>query len=182
MVYTYGMRISIDLEDSDIERAARAAGIDPEGQKPGKVAGDIIRHLAGTKKRSPIADGGGVLKRAGRAWEKTIVEYANGHGMSWDMAPLRGRRDLLDVTGCLPAGWLVGAKSVQRGVSAAERLAEATDQGQRALDNLPGGRADVIPWQVIQRPGAATSRAYAVTEYSHMIRLCQMREKWGKPW
>lgn len=187
MVYDWGMRISIDLEDDEIARAARALGIDPEGQKPGKVAADIVRHLAGTKKRSPIADGGAPLKRAGRAWEKAVADYANEHGYKWDLAPLRGRRDLLDLTGTLTDGYLVGAKGVQKGVSAAERLAESMDQARRAMDNLPGAiRAlgfrelvidDVVPWQVIQRPGAPTGRAYAVTELGFMLQLRSRRER-----
>ena len=96
-----------------------------------------------------------------------------------DLAPLRGRRDLLDVTGCLPDGWLVGAKSVANGVSAGSKMRDGNDQSARAMETLAarGDDAEVIPWQVIQRRGVPIGRSYVVTEFDHMLRLVAMRRK-----
>lgn len=58
----------------------------------------------------------GVAGRAGPAWERTVADYAASpqFGLPWDRAPLRGTRDLLDLQGCLPAGFLVGCKAIRR--------------------------------------------------------------------
>jgi hypothetical protein len=99
-------------------------------------------------------------------------------GLPWDKGPLRGRRDLLDVTGCLPGGWLVGAKSANRGQSAAVKLFDAMDQCERAMAFLAEDGKDegVVPWQIIKRPGAEPARAYAVTEFRWMLELAQLRQ------
>lgn len=174
--------VTIRIDPGTIERAAQALGLVDADDKPGALAARILRHVAGEQTRTAVADGGGAPKRAGRAWEITVVDHANASGRMWDRAPLRGRRDLLDVTGCLPGGWLVGAKGVQNGVSAAKKLSEAADQSERALDNLPHhyNRDEVIPWQIIQRPNAPVGRAYAVTDYDYMLKICAMREIWEK--
>jgi len=174
--------VTIKIDAGLVERAAQVLGLVEVDDKPGALAARVLRHIAGESTRTAVADGGGAPKRAGRAWELTVVDYANASGRTWDRAPLRGRRDLLDVTGCLPAGWLVGAKGVQNGVSAAKKLSEAADQSERALDNLPHpyNRDEVIPWQIVQRPNAPVGRAYAVTDYNHMLQICAMRETWEK--
>lgn len=183
-------RVTVRLDPGLISDAATALGLADVADTPGAVLAAVLRKVAGTRRPLAAAGGGTEPKRAGRAWESAIVAHANENGMTWDKAPLRGRRDLLDVTGCLPGGWLVGAKAKARGTSAAARLTDAMDQAARALEHLPASArslgftapdvADVIPWQIIQRPGADVGRAYAVTEYDHMLRLCHMREKWTK--
>ena len=67
----------------------------------------------------------GVAGRAGPTWERTVADYAAGrYGLPWDRAPLRGTRDLLDLQGCLPAGFLVGCKAIRRVKSADEWINE----------------------------------------------------------
>ena len=71
------------------------------------------------------AEVSGVAGRAGPAWERTVADYAaERYGLPWDRAPLRGARDLLDLQGCLPAGFLVGCKAIRRVKSAEQWLAE----------------------------------------------------------
>jgi len=172
--------ISVRLDADDVMAAARALGT--EAATPAEAARVVVRHLAGTGRRHAAADGGAAPKRAGRSWENQVVEYANADGFPWDRAPLRGRRDLLDVTGCLPYGWLIGAKSTARGVSAAEKLFDAMDQAERAMAWLSerGPADDVIPFQIIQRSGAPVGRAYAVTEYDWFLRLARERRELRK--
>jgi hypothetical protein len=182
-------KVVIRIDAELIEDAARALDLAEAADTPGALLAAVLRKVAGTRRPLASAGGGAAPKRAGRNWEGEIIRYANENGMTWDKGPLRGPRDLLDVTGCLPDGWLIGAKGVQRGVSAAARLSDSMDQARRAMDYLPGAArtlgfrpphvADVIPWQIIQRPGAETGRAYAVTEYDDMLQLCNMRKKWG---
>lgn len=168
------MRVSSDR----IEAAARTLGIWDSNLPLARMGNEVLRQVAGDKRASAIAEGGAAPKRAGRHWENVIVGHAQDAGLPWDRAPLRGTRDLLDVTGCLPGGWLVGAKSTSRGVSAAVKIADAMDQCHRAMSVLEaqGKTAGVIPWQIVQRPGAETGRAYAITEYDWMLRICQLRQ------
>jgi len=173
--------ISVRLDADEVMAAARTLGV--EAATPAEAARFVVRNLAGTARRHAAADGGAAPKRAGRAFENQIVEHANAAGFPWDRAPLRGRRDLLDVTGCLPDGWLLGAKSTSRGVSAAEKLYDAMDQAGRAMAWLadrgaPAG--DVVPFQIIQRPGAPVGRSYAVTEYDWFLRLARERRELRK--
>lgn len=176
--------MNITADAQTIEAAARSLGIWDVNLPLPRMAGEVLRHLAGTvddRHRQTLGGGGRSPKRAGRSWEITIVDHANESGVdTWDRAPLRGARDLLDVTGCLPGGWLVGAKSTTRGVSAAVKMADAMDQCHRAMAVLEdSGRADgVIPWQIVQRPNAPTGRAYAVTEYDWMLQLVKLRSGW----
>jgi len=186
------MKVTIQIDSRLIDDAAAALDLEGVAGTPGAVVAAVLRQVAGTRKLSAIAEGGRAPKRAGREFERAMIDYANSRGRQWDYGPLRGARDLLDVTGCLPAGWLVGAKSTQRGVPAARKLSDAMDQAARALEYLPqvAGKmgffgpavADVIPWQVIQRPGAPMGRNYAVTEYDHMLKICDLRERgWNSP-
>lgn len=177
--------VTVKTDRHLIDDAARALGIYEPEQTAGRTLTLLLQTVAGSRPRSPIADGGAPAKRAGRVWEALVVEHGQDAGFSWDRGPLRGRRDLLDVTGCLPDGWLIGAKGVQRGVSAAVKLHEAMDQNERAMENLAKARTlvsidDVIPVQVIQRPGSSIGAAYAVTEYDDFLRLAKMRKEWGK--
>jgi hypothetical protein len=171
--------VTIRIDSETIEGAARALGIwENSNVKLGAMGAAVLREIAGTRKRSAIADGGTAPKRAGREWESQVVAAGQAAGLPWDRGPLRGRRDLLDVTGCLPGGWLVGAKSANRGQSAAVKMFDAMDQCERAMAFLEeDGKAEgVIPWQIIKRPGADVGQAYAVTEFRWMLELCQMRQ------
>jgi hypothetical protein len=170
--------VTIKVDSETIELAARSLGIwESSNVKLGAMGAQVLRELAGQRKRSALADGGAAPKRAGRSWENVVVAEGQAAGLPWDRAPLRGRRDLLDVTGCLPGGWLVGAKSANRGQSAAVKLFDAMDQCERAMAVLEAdGKAEgVIPWQIIKRPGADPRQAYAVTEFGWMLELCQLR-------
>lgn len=179
--------VTVRLDPELLAAAADQLGIDGADMTPGALAAAVLRKAAG-QRHLAAADGGRAPKRAGREWERAIVAYANETaGTTWDHGPLRGRRDLLDVTGCIPGGWLVGAKSKERGVSPFRKISEAMDQGARALEHLPeAARAlgfgapahDVIPWQILQRPGAPVGRAYAVTEFDHMLTLVRLRRDW----
>jgi len=179
--------VTVRLDAGLLEAAALALGVDPAGT-PAATAAAVLRAASGRRRPSAVADGGAAPKRAGRSWERTMISYANQHGMTWDLAPLRGTRDLLDVTGCLPGGWLVGAKAVARDASASRKLPAAMDQAARALEHLPAAARSlgfagaavsaVIPWQVIQRHGAEPGRAYAVTEFDHMLAIARMRDEW----
>jgi hypothetical protein len=127
-------------------------------------------------------------KAAGTKFERIIADYCHDKGMPWDRAPLRGGNDLLDIAGCLPMGWLIGCKSIQRGVPMSERLFAAMDQCHSASANLAAlaaaGRIhlppqEVIPVQVLRRAGAATGRSYVVTELDWFLELARQRAKAG---
>jgi hypothetical protein len=119
-------------------------------------------------------------KRAGTAYERRGVTYAQGKGLPWDRAPLRGSRDQLDVSGSAPGGLLVGFKAIRRGVDMRSRLAEAMDQAKRAKDNyhrakIPGHRADVAAVQILQRSAMTGSTPigdhYAVMTYDDLLAI-----------
>jgi hypothetical protein len=134
------------------------------------------------------------MSEAWKAWERTIVSLAQDHGLPWERRLRLGdNHDLLDVDGCLPGGWLVGAKSIRRGVSlSGGKLNDAMHQSDRALLNLARpalkdgkGRllincGGIIPVQVIQRSGYPASKAYAVTEYGYFLELAAERQEWRK--
>lgn len=132
----------------------------------------------------------GVTDRAGARWERTVVDYMHDdHGFPFDRAPLRGRRDRLDVTGCLDFGWLIGCKAIHRGVSFGQRVSEAMAQCDAALVNVgrpaepdrqgrgflvvDAGR--IVPFQVMQRSGYPVGKAYAVTQLDYMLNLARER-------
>jgi hypothetical protein len=111
------------------------------------------------------------------------------YGLPWDRAPLRGTRDLLDIQGCLPAGFLVGCKAIRRGTSFGQKISEAMDQCDRALINLGKEHAKVngrlhvtsggiVPVQVMQRSGYPPGKAYVVTELDYFLDLAVRRQKW----
>jgi hypothetical protein len=108
-------------------------------------------------------------KEAGTAWERRVVDFAAGMGLPWDRAPLRGTADLLDVQGCVPMGWLIGAKAKHKG--SGDRLSEAMNEAAAARKRLRPPNAGVIPVQVVQRPGYPVGRGFAVMEYSDFLRL-----------
>ena len=133
----------------------------------------------------------GVAGRAGPTWERTVADYAVGrYGLPWDRAPLRGTRDLLDLQGCLPAGFLVGCKAIRRGVQFGAKISEAMDQCDRALVNIgrPSSRdgngrllvdcGGIVPVQVMQRSGYPPGKAYVVTELDYFLDLAVRRQKW----
>jgi hypothetical protein len=132
----------------------------------------------------------GVAGQAGPRWERTVADYArDAYGLPWDRAPLRGARDLLDIQGCLPAGFLVGCKAIRRGTSFGLKISEAMDQCDRALVNLGkeytkvNGRlhvtsAGIVPVQVMQRSGYPPGKAYVVTELDYFLDLAVRRQKW----
>jgi hypothetical protein len=133
----------------------------------------------------------GVAGRAGPNWERIVADYASQvYGLPWDRAPLRGTRDLLDLQGCLTAGFLVGCKAIRRGSAFGAKISEAMDQCDRALINL-GRPADkdgngrlhvdsggIVPVQVMQRSGYPTGKAYVVTELDYFLDLAVRRLKW----
>jgi len=133
----------------------------------------------------------GVTGRAGSQWERIVADYARDHyGLPWDRAPLRGTRDLLDMQGCLPGGWLVGCKAIRRGTAFGQKISEAMDQCDRALLNLGhphtrdgNGRIlvasqGIVPVQVMQRSGYPAGKAYVVTELDYFLDLAVRRQKW----
>lgn len=171
--------ISVRADPGIIAAAAAAAGVDLT-LSPGDQARAVLAKIAGQAPRSRSKEGG-ELKRAGRDWEKQVAAAGQAAGFrAWDVAPLRGRRDLLDITGCIPDGWLIGAKSVQRGVPMSAKLWAAMDQAAAALGNLPRSTdpAGITPVQVVQRSGQPIGRAYAVTELDWFLRLAVERRQW----
>jgi hypothetical protein len=121
-------------------------------------------------------------RRAGSAYERKVADYAQKSGFPWDRAPLRGARDLLDITGCLAAGWLIGCKAIGRGVALSKRMSDAMNQADEALTNLEalkpvGYRDDVIPVQVLQRSGFPIGKAYVVMDYDNFLRLAKIRQE-----
>lgn len=132
----------------------------------------------------------GVTGRAGPTWERIVADEAAAHGLPWDRAPLRGARDLLDLSGTIPAGFLVGCKAIKRGSTFGAKISEAMDQCDRALLNLghPSTRngsgkilvesAGIIPVQVMQRSGYPVGKAYVVMQYEHFLDLAVRRQKW----
>lgn len=181
--------VTVTLTPEVLELAARNAGVYHPDAPPARLLRDLVYATAGSQPpRLAGAGGGAVPKRAGREWENAVVAHANYRGFAWDRAPLRGARDLLDITGSLPDGWLVGAKSLTTGARMDERISEAMQQAHRAMDNLAARGLgdlprsstvhiidDVIPWQIMQRRGHPVGQAYAVTEYDWMLRLCELR-------
>lgn len=166
--------ITVQMDPADVAAAAAAAGIDP-AMRPGDQVRAIIRQLAGIRKApTATAAGGAAPKRAGRKFEIEVVDHAQATGFpGWDRAPLRGRRDLLDVTGCLASGVLVGCKAIEPGVPMNTKLWRAMDQAHRAMEHLPRtvDPATVTPWQIIQRRNAdGIGSSYAVTELDWMLR------------
>jgi hypothetical protein len=134
----------------------------------------------------------GVAGQAGPRWERTVADYArDAWGLPWDRAPLRGSRDLLDIQGCLPAGFLVGCKAIRKGTSFGQKISEAMDQCDRALMNIGcqgtkqanghfvivdcGG---IVPVQIMQRSGYPVGKSYAVTETDYLLDLVVRRQKW----
>lgn len=132
-------------------------------------------------------------KKMGTAWERRVVEAAQDRGIPWDRAPLRGSRDLLDTTGCLPMGWLVGAKALRRTgaeTNLGKRMDEGMKQANRALVNVgelaaqrgqdpDATLAGVVPVQVVQRAGYPVLQAYTVMEYRFFLDLVEMRRDWN---
>lgn len=126
-----------------------------------------------------------------KVWERTVVAKAQEVGLPWERRLRLGdNHDLLDVDGCLPQGWLIGCKSIRRGVSFGQKISEAMDQCDQALINIGhrhirngGGKtivesAGIIPVQVMQRSGYPPGKAYVVTEYDYFLDLAVRRQKW----
>jgi hypothetical protein len=134
---------------------------------------------------------GGVSGRTGPRWERLVADYANETwGLPWDRQAPKGNRDLLDITGCLPAGFLVGCKGIRRGTAFGQKISEAMDQCDRALLNLghPSEKngsglirvasQGIIPVQVMQRSGYPVGKSYVVTQLDHFLDLAVRRSKW----
>lgn len=132
------------------------------------------------------------MSESWKVWERTVVAAAQDRGLAWDRRLRLGAHDdLLDVDGCLREGWLVGAKSIRRGVSFGAKISEAMDQCDRALINIgrphrQDGRGRVlvdsggiIPVQVMQRSGYPPEKAYVVTEYGYFLDLAVARRDWS---
>lgn len=119
-------------------------------------------------------------REAGTRFERQVADYYNDRGLPWDRAPLRGRKDLLDLAGPLAAGWLVGTKA--KSGDAPLKLYDAMNQARRAVDNLPGHLQDgVIPVQVVQRARHSTAESYVVMELrdhaSLVLRLAELERR-----
>lgn len=133
----------------------------------------------------------GATDRAGARYERAVADYCHEvYGFPWDKAPLRGRRDRLDLTGCLDYGWLIGCKAIHRGVNFGQRISEAMTQADAALVNVgrPAEEARsgphkylvvdsgrIVPVQVMQRSGYPTGKSYVVTQLDYFLRLAQER-------
>lgn len=132
----------------------------------------------------------GVTDRAGARFERAVADYAHDeYEFPWDKAPPRGRRDRLDITGCLDYGWLIGCKAIHRGVLFGTRISEAMTQCDTALVNVgraavpdPQGRGflvvdsgRIVPVQVMQRSGYPIGKSYVVTQYDYFLRLARER-------
>ena len=140
---------------------------------------------------------GGVTGRTGPTWERRVADHCAAAGLPWDRAILRGAHDLLDLTGTIPAGFLIGCKGIRRGTEFGQKISEAMDQCDRALLNLnhylPGPPRQftqdghghmivesngIIPVQIMQRSGYPTGKAYAVTQLDYLLDLAVRRQKW----
>jgi hypothetical protein len=132
----------------------------------------------------------GATDRAGARYERDVADHCHDQfGLPWDKAPSRGRRDRLDITGCLDFGWLVGCKAIHRGVTFGQRVSEAMTQCDMALLNIgrphertPRGlvvvdNGRVVPVQVMQRSGYPIGKHYAVTELDYLLGLVVERAR-----
>lgn len=131
----------------------------------------------------------GVAGRTGATWERIVADWFMDAGLPWDRMVQRGNHDLLDLTGTLPAGFLVGCKGIRRGTAFGEKISGAMDQCDRALLNLGHphltvrGRPivesnGIIPVQVMQRSGYPVAKSYTVMQTGHFLDLVQRRLKW----
>lgn len=122
-------------------------------------------------------------KKQGTEFERRVADHAAARGLPWDRAPLRGSRDLLDIEGCLPMGWLVGCKSLSRGVPVAKRLSEAMTELPGKLENAARvirqaardevstlAAGEIIPVQVVQQTGKSIGQSFTVTELGYLNR------------
>lgn len=120
-----------------------------------------------------------------KEYERSVVRYGQEKGFpAWERR-LRGgsKHDLLDLDGTIPDGWMIGCKSVHRGVTIGRRLSEAMDQCHRAIDALDHYRISpegIIPVQILQRPGSPIGAHYVVTEFDWFLQLAIQRQKWEK--
>lgn len=119
----------------------------------------------------------GATDRAGARYERAVADYLHDTGgFPFDKAPPRGRRDRLDITGCLDYGWLIGCKAIHRGVTFGARISEAMTQCDKALANVgQGGPGRVVPVQFMQRSGFPIGEHYVVTEARYFLALAQER-------
>lgn len=133
------------------------------------------------------------MSESWKVWERTVVAHAQERGLPWERRLRLGdNHDLLDVDGCLPGGWLVGCKSIRRGVAFGAKISEAMDQADRALVNIgrPHTRdghgrlrvdaGGIVPVQVMQRAGFPPGKAYVVTEYDYFLDLAVQRRDWSR--
>lgn len=124
-------------------------------------------------------------KQIGTSYERRVADYAAGKPwlLPWDRAPLRGTADLLDISGSLPDGWLVGCKAITRRGNLADRLSGAMEQNRAAMANLermyPGRASGVVPVQIVQRQGYPVGRSYAVMEFDQFLSVVLMRREWN---
>ncbi len=119
-------------------------------------------------------------KERGTRWERIVADYAASKGLPWDRAPLRGTADLLDMSGVIPDGWLVGCKAISRQGNIADRLSTGMNEAQAALERLRAitPADDVVAVQIFQRTGKPVGRAYVVMEFDPFIDLVKQRRAW----
>lgn len=119
-------------------------------------------------------------KEIGSAWERRVADHFADAGLAYDRAPLRGRRDRLDIAGSLGDGFLIGAKAKtrRRVTGDQDRLSEAMREAADAIAKLPyTARSETIGVQILQRPGYGVGKAYAVMTVDDLIRVIRaMRE------
>ncbi len=111
-------------------------------------------------------------REVGTRWEGIVVKAAQGAGLPWDRAPLRGTADLLDVQGCQAAGFLVGCKAITRSGNPDGKLGTSMKEARAAAgrwERMTG--SGIIPVQVIQRSGYPVGQAYTVMEYADFLSL-----------
>jgi len=137
-----------------------------------------------------VQGGQAVSSDAWKDWERKIVAHAQERNLPWERRLRLGdNHDLLDVDGCLPGGWLIGAKSISRGTTFGKKISGAMDQCDQALLNLArpavrdgNGRliidsGGIIPVQVMQRSGFPVGKAYAVLQYDYLLDLAVERQE-----
>lgn len=175
--------VTVHADIAHIKAAARILGLD-DSMPPGQLGREVIRHIASSPAghdamRDRIADAGAAPKRAGRQYEQQVVAHAQERGFpNWERGPLRGVRDLLDLTGTLPEGFLVGAKSTERGVDTTAKLNEAMMQCDAAMTNLEQRGMpvkDIVPVQIFRRQAWPIGKHYAVTTFDCLLDLATER-------
>lgn len=177
--------VTVRVDSDHIQAAARSLGISPD-LPLGEQGREVIRQLAasagGDRRRSRIAEAGDAPTRAGAEYERDVAKYARSHGFpEWERRRGQGPgRDLLDLTGMLGDGWIIGCKSLERGVDAGRRLNSAVTQNRLAIATLAERgtpTTGIIPVQILLRRSWPIGDSYAVTTYDKILELAAERRE-----